>query len=513
MKKIVYVIVVFFCVGVLVYFLSSYFNKLNLIFQEQASPPEELTNAQEKEVWLNIFVHGSFGTMLGMLSLSKVAKDDVKGSWYHEIIRDMRKDPKFFTEQTILKKGLLKITPTLDPADLNNQRLAAYPITKAFDEIIKKTNPNQINNYYVFGWTGLISQKRRRLEAVRFYNEICEEYKQYENKGIKPKIRILTHSHGGNLCLNLAAVNYIIQQPTNALQVLNKNKNEHDSLIELLNLIKTLPNKEVAKLKGKMKKYDYLPLNKDLKVQELVLLGVPIQPETENFCNYDFFEKIYNIYSTKDYVQQIDFISTKQGYSSQRISPRIAHNQNKIIQARVMIGRSMKKEKINILDKPIKNDAQKQEASETLFNKIISSAQAYFADGLKDPTHKDLWFAAWGRENESSLSPLPIIVLIPLITKTLSCAKNTHNDFDVNIKKSKDGKYLKFQVSKYDEFRVEVEELFPFDIIDRLKKDFGKWKPIEDKEKDTNLALIFNNINAKFNNILSYQVLEMVKKI
>ena len=507
MKKIAYGIVVFFCVGALVYFTSSYLNKLNLLFQEQASPPEELTKTQEKEVWLNIFVHGSFGTMLGMLSLPKVAKDDVKGSWYHEIAKDMRKDPKHFTEQAILKKGLLKITPTLDPAALNNQRLAAYPITKVFDEIIKKTNPNQINNYYVFGWTGLVSQKRRRLEAVRFYNEICEEYEQYESHGIKPKIRILTHSHGGNLCLNLAAVNYAIQQPAKTLQTLNKNKNENGSLIELLNLIKTLPNKETAKLKNKMKKFDYLPLNKDLKVQELVLLGVPIQPETEGFCVYNFFEKIYNIYSTKDSVQQIDFISTKQGYSSQRISPNIAQNQNKIIQARIMIGRSMKTEKTNILDKPIKNDAQKQGSSESLLNKVISSAQAYFADDLKDPTHKDLWFATWGRENELFSSPLPIIVFIPLITKTLNRAQNTNNDFDINIKKSKDGKYFKIQVSKYNEYRVEVEELFPFDIIERLKEDFGKWRPIEEKEKDTNLALIFNNINAKFNNLLNYQVL------
>lgn len=490
MKKFIYFIVVFLCVGLLAYFLNNYINKLSVDYQEHETPPEQLTKRPEKEVWLNIFVHGSFGTVLGMLSLPKVVKDEVKGSWYHEIIKDMRKDPKFFTEQAILEKGLIKITPTLDPASLDNKKLAAYPITKAFDEIIKETYHNQTNIYYIFGWTGLVSQKRRRQEAVRLYNEICEEYEQYENIGIHPKIRILTHSHGGNLCLNLAAVNHIIQK-ISALQNLSANKDENDALLELLNLIKILPNRESAKLKGKMKKFDYLPINRSLKVQELVLLGVPIQPETEIFCNYDFFEKIYNIYSTKDYIQQIDFITTKQGFSSQRISPKIAQNQNKIIQARIMIDRSIKKEKTSNLNLP---------SSETLVDKVITSAQAYFADDLKDPTHKDLWFATWGRENELFLSPLPIIVLIPLITKALNRAKCTKNDFDVNLKKSKNDKFLKIQISKYNEFKVEIEDLFPFNIIDKLKEDFNKWKPKEE-EKDTNLALIFNNIKMKFNRL------------
>lgn len=499
MKKIVYGIVAFLCVSILVYFSSSYLKKLGLMIQERISPPEELIKYQEKEVWINIFVHGSFGTMLGMLSLPKIAKDDVKGSWYHEIIKDMRKDPKHFTEQAILKKGLFKITPTLNPSDVNNQKLAVYPITKSFDEIIKKTNPNQINNYYVFGWTGLVSQKRRRLEAVRLYNEICEEIELYKNQGINPKIRILTHSHGGNLCLNLAAVNHIINQPGTIIPT-NKNTIVNNAIEELFKLIKTLPNKDVAKLKNKMKKFDYVPLNKDVKIQELVLLGVPIQPETENFCTYNFFEKIYNIYSTKDSIQQIDFISTKQGYSSQRISPEITKSQNKILQARIMIDRSMKKEKQSIQDKPLNNENQKEE-SESLLTKVISSAKAYFADDLKDPTHKDLWFATWGRENELYLSPLPIIVLIPLITKTLNRAQSSNNDYDINIKKSKNNNYLKIQISKHDAFLVEIEELFPFNIIQQLKEDFGKWKPTEDKEKDSNLVSLLNNINAKFNSI------------
>lgn len=472
---------------------------LYIFLNKSADLTKILKRKPEKEVWLNIFVHGTFGTALGVLSIPKVVKDDVKGSWYHEMIKDMRKDASFFSEQPILNKGLIQITPTFNLSDVKNKKLVAYPIIKSFDEIAKVANDNQTNIYYTFGWTGLMSQTRRRLESIRFYNEICEEIESYQKQGINPKIRILAHSHGGNLSLNLAAINLVLTKLTESTPPKwSDNSIESESLTEIYNLIKKLPNKETAKLKGKMKQFDYLPTNKNLQIQELVMLGVPIQPETEVFCKYDFFEKIYNLYSLKDYIQQIDFVSTKQGYSSQRINAEITQNSKKVVQARIMVNRSVKKEKSQL---QANTQPSTDQPSDGLFSKVVSSAQAYLSDDIKDPSHKDLWFAAWGKENETFLAPLPIIIIVPLIIKIISQVDKKYMDFDVNLKQTKDNKKFKIQVSKYNEFETINEKIFPIETIEQLRIKLKKWDPANE-EQDKNLALIFDSINMKFNKIV-----------
>ena len=52
-----------------------------------------------------------------------------------------------------------------------------------------------------------MSKTYRLKEALRFYNALQEELIKLQHQGIYPKIRIITHSHGGNLSLNLAAIN------------------------------------------------------------------------------------------------------------------------------------------------------------------------------------------------------------------------------------------------------------------------------------------------------------------
>lgn len=245
-----------------------------------------------------------------------------------------------------------------------------------------------------------------------------------------------------------------------------------------------------------MKRFDYLPTNKNLQIQEFIMLGSPIQPETEAFCKYDFFERIYNLYSIKDYIQQIDFVSTKQGYSSQRINPKYAQNSNKIVQARVMVSRSFKSEKKQIGNT---NANDTEQVSTGLLSKVISGAQAYLSDDIKDPSHKDLWFAAWGRENETFLAPIPTVAFIPLIIKAINQVDKKYTDLDVNLKQSKDNKQIKIQISKYNEFEVINEELFPMELIEKFRLEFKKWDP-KDAETDKNLTSMFNNITMKFKN-------------
>ena len=55
-------------------------------------------------------------------------------------------------------------------------------------------------NMYLFGWNGDLSFKERLKAAQQLYKQLVVLVKKYEQEhGIKPKIRIITHSHGGNV--------------------------------------------------------------------------------------------------------------------------------------------------------------------------------------------------------------------------------------------------------------------------------------------------------------------------
>ena len=80
-------------------FLNSFF-----FFKKQSYKPE-------KSVTLHVFIHGTFGSSLGLLSFFPVIHDDFKGSHYVKTTRLMRKDPFFYKDQPMLNRGLCHINP------------------------------------------------------------------------------------------------------------------------------------------------------------------------------------------------------------------------------------------------------------------------------------------------------------------------------------------------------------------------------------------------------------------
>jgi hypothetical protein len=170
-----------------------------------------VTVVHRPEVVMNVFIHGTFGTLLGLFSLYPIVKDEIKGTLYNKVLRKMRKNPFFFKEQPIFSRGMHKINPTFDLSETGSHKYGAYPIIKAFDEVSEAISPGKYkNDYYTFGWTGFMSKTRRRAESIRLYNALNEAIAEYASQGIKPKIRILAHSHGGNLALQLAGVNELL---------------------------------------------------------------------------------------------------------------------------------------------------------------------------------------------------------------------------------------------------------------------------------------------------------------
>jgi hypothetical protein len=390
---------------------------------------KEIKPDQAREPWMTIFVHGSFGSLLGFLSYSQVVSDQVEGSQYKKVVNKMRRDPFFFREQPLLQKGLVWVTPTFDLSKTNDKKYAAYPFARVYQNITEYVKPKREKNYfYTFGWSGLMSQRRRALEAIRFYNAVNEKLAEYHAKGIYPKIRVLAHSHGGNLLAYVGAIDGVLSNEENGGEAFTLLKERYNKLPV---------KREVLNNKGQ-KRFDYKPELPGFFIDELILWGVPIQPETENLFASSVFKKCYHFYSNDDIVQRADWVSTKQGYSNRRFDLTIDSNK-KLVQSRIMIERDVKN-----------NTASAEERTgKDSFWSILFSGGAIVSPASEDPTHKELWFFNWHDEQSQGrkffLSPFPVAVFSPLLIELLE-KKVGVCDADINIVSSDDG----FKFCLYD---------------------------------------------------------------
>ncbi len=114
-----------------------------------------------------------------------------------------------------------------------------------------------LDDMRLFGWSGKLSPQARLQAAKDLYRELLELIKEYEQKyGFKPRIRIITHSHGGNVAFLLyqAAADY----------------------------------------------------EEKLVIDELILLACPVQRATMCYTTQPMFKKIIAIYSPIDLLQVAD---------------------------------------------------------------------------------------------------------------------------------------------------------------------------------------------------------------
>jgi hypothetical protein len=142
--------------------------------------------------------------------------------------------------------------PGLNPAESFSQKYHLHEIAKN----LHLANPKRFNfnTFYFFGWSGSLSYEARQEAAHELYSELKELVEQYEDTfGQKPHIRIITHSHGGNVALHLAEC-----------------------------------------------------VEDEFFIDELIMLAVPVQKKTSEFSLSPVFKKIYSIYSTVDTIQIMD---------------------------------------------------------------------------------------------------------------------------------------------------------------------------------------------------------------
>ncbi|MCL4361622.1 alpha/beta hydrolase [Candidatus Dependentiae bacterium] len=140
-----------------------------------------------------------------------------------------------------------KLPPGLAQA---NDMPGKFSLSSRVPKILNKYHPEKypLSDFYLFTWQGQLTFKDRKKAAQHLHNLL---------NGYKGKITIITHSHGGNVALNLA--HFSKENPEN-----------------------------------------------QLKIDKLILLACPVQKVTEKFAKSDVFEKVYSLYSTSDMFQILD---------------------------------------------------------------------------------------------------------------------------------------------------------------------------------------------------------------
>jgi hypothetical protein len=384
---------------------------------------------------LVIFVHGTFGSTMSLLDLPTVNNDKVEGSKYKLLIDKMRNNPLFWQDQAVLGRGLVLVDPYSAPKTFEEQLSGAHSILRAFVEVDRAVGRNRNVKTYTCGWSGLLSQQRRRREAVRFYNQIAEELVRLElEDGIfEPQIEIISHSHGGNLALNLAGVYHMLNGGIDALVDTSlPTKQEFEML-----MLRLRPKDDLERFLDGQHRFDYLPTKHNLKVDRLVMMGTPLQPKNYALAASEFFGQVFNIYSEEDAVQKMDYVSCCSDTENRKFKLKKEVDRGTVFQVRISV----------CSDQVLKGSQAKakQDTSSKLAWWQVFMGMKDISRSSWDPTHKELWFLVGdlAPDEPQVLKPLPVVVFTPLIVDAVNESGFASQDLDVDLS-VQGGKLLAF---------------------------------------------------------------------
>ncbi len=319
---------------------------------------ETTTPKQDKEQWMTIFVHGTVKPSFSLANTVKIFRDNLEKSLCWLSTELIRNDPYFYQNQAMQTIGL-------HPVDLDKEKKQGYApgaFACLFDELSSlNRKKEQTNHYYTFGWSGLLSHKLRYQDAKRFYQALKAEDEKLSKDGIKPKIRIVSYSHGGNIGINLAHV---------------KNKD--------------YPNDPIT-------------------VDELIMIGTPIQPITAQWASDPMFKHIYHFYSAGDWVQKLDI------HAHRKFDGFVHDDLPNLTQIKIKVFKRYAP--------PGKGHLRPKKANPKNQRRI-------------DPGHMELWFFGWTinwyRPN-FPLHPFPVALFLGWITQMADLVCPEHKDISFGI--------------------------------------------------------------------------------
>ncbi len=325
-------------------------------FQSLSSDNYSITDSKEQTTqWITIFIHGTLGlkSSLSLGLLFNLWRDHLEHTSYVKSVEKLRYQPRLFSEQAIQELGL---HPVIKPDQTAYS--GPYAFSLMYDRLQRIYNPHENNIYYTYGWSGILSAKRRFQDSLIFYEQLNQEINRLKAIYNNLKIRIVGYSHGGNVALNLAYIQEC-----------------------------------------------YHPAN-SLAIDELILVGTPLQRCTRQLIHSSFFKKIYSIFSCGDKIQRIDVFSPGSLVSRKRFkNRRCLKLPEKLTQARLRV----------LAPRGYKNCNNKSYCSS-----MLPCIPFYLQD--KSPGHFDLWLFGWNKKyyhQSSPFYPLPAALFIPYIINAI----------------------------------------------------------------------------------------------
>ena len=296
-----------------------------------------------KKLTLRVFVHGSLRPRGKISDMIAIKKDrNVADTDYGRTNNYLRNHSFTRESQPMQDLGLHRITYKSP----DSSKLAAA--------IISELNNKKDELVYTFGWTGLLSRSGRKEEGIKFYNELAQEIKILRSQNIDPRIEIIAFSHGGNVALNM-------------VHAFNNNP--------------------------------------EFIVDELILIGTPVQRDTDHLINSKLFSGIYHFYSSEDLAQGLDHLSGNCHYCHQRFAPRKGFRlPKKLKQIRIRVKKAF---------------TPKCPSSDK--NRVCVDPDKYSV--FVDPGHIEMWFFGWcarGYREDYPLYPLPIAIFTPWLVKVIN---------------------------------------------------------------------------------------------
>jgi len=320
---------------------------------------QDQTKAQpgNRELWITVFVHGIMGVKPYLTggNVSSFFADRISDTTYAKAVEIMRADPFFFQNQAMQERGLVRI----DENEKHGNAAGAFALI--MDRMEQLAGLNNKNHYYTYGWSGLLSASSRYQEAIRFLSDLTKLMTEYQKKGLSPKLRVVGYSHGGSVCLSLAAA-----------------RQEMDP-------------------------------NSALEIDELVLVGMPVQRETEGLVTDHLFKRVYNLYSLRDRVQRIDIINQERVLPDRTFQPRKGFKlPTNLLQVELKLTRPRKG-----VDP---GSAEFEHAGDLTDRRIVRGSHPLLRDASAG--HGELWFFGWTPRfyrKSFPINPLPMIAVLPFI--------------------------------------------------------------------------------------------------
>ncbi len=331
-----------------------------------------------------VFVHGTILPYLKLGVLKNLVRDFPSNISYQYTIGDVVRFHGLYQYQPIADYGLRFFSDTAGVTAVVHGRNQLY--AALFGKVWEHAFGTTICAPYVFGWDGSLSAPRRSFAAQALYASLVRERTAVALAHNCPStavdVVLIAHSHGGSLGLLLAE---------------EETKN-----------------------------------HQGLAIEHLVLLGTPIQEETEHLIHHELFHNVWSLYSMGDVVQVLDMVTTK-GSSKRTFS--LPHQPPKL----------------------------RQYALE-LLDEVTGTTYL--------PSHVQLWFydvqnmQPFFLQARSPFNPLPISIFTPLILKLLLSSPATKGT--LCISKKDYCAHLSLSASGYDKQAISV----PYGLLQPYEKHF-----------------------------------------